>query len=81
MSDTDPPGQGSGEPSTARLELEIQEGLFLLRVWHEGGEGDVWGWSLDRVNPDDMIGGRSVPGINALADEIQPPGSPENEER
>lgn len=55
-----------------------QEGLLLLRVWHEGGEGDVWGYALDRVMPDDTVGGRPIPGINAVANEIQPPGSGEH---
>jgi len=58
-----------------------QEGLFLLRVWHEGGEGDVWGYALDRVMPDDTVAGRPIPGINAVAYEIQPPGSGERAPR
>ena len=62
---------------TFRLELDVQEGLFLLGVWHEGGKGDVWGWSLERVFPDDTVGGRSLPGIYAIADELLPHGPPE----
>lgn len=52
-----------------------QEALFLLRVWHEGGKGDVWGSALHRVTPDDAVAGRPIPGINAVANEIQSAGS------
>ena len=67
-----PDAQGGDQLPTFRLELDVQEGLFLLGVWHEGGKGDVWGRSLARVFPDDTVGGRSLPGIYAVADEVLP---------
>jgi hypothetical protein len=48
------------------------EGLFLLRVWHEGGEGDVWGYALARIMPDDTVDDRRMPGINELGDVVVP---------
>ena len=58
-----------------KLEVELDEGLFLLRVWHEGGEGDVWGWALSRVMPDDSLAAsaQSIRSINAIADVALPP--------
>jgi hypothetical protein len=72
-----PDAQGGDQLPTFPLELDVQEGLFLLGVWHEEGKGDVWGWSLERVLPDDTVGGRSLPGIYAVAEEMLPLGPPE----
>lgn len=72
-----PDAQGGEQLPPFRVELDVQEGLFLLGVWHEGGKGDIWGWSLERVFPDDTVGGRSLPGIYALADKVLPHGPPE----
>ena len=60
----------SDGPASWRLEIDIQEGVFL-QVLHEGGRGDVWRWELTRVMPDDTINGYNVPGINAVAAKIE----------
>jgi hypothetical protein len=62
--------EGKGDSPSTRLEIDVQEGVFLLQVWHEGGRGDVWRWSITRVMPDDTIHGYGVPGINVIARKI-----------
>lgn len=52
------------------LEIEAQEGLFLLRIWHEDRDEPIWAYSIARIATDDTILGRAVPGINAVAAQL-----------